>query len=97
MTSIPADTFTRERPDIGEKDAVDAAQRKRIIQSFSAHPILGRDGSYDAIAIKWKMEDGTTETMLIGHYAASVLQMLFSQIEAKWTEPTALPPDTTRR
>jgi len=98
MAFIPADTFTRERPDIRETDAIDAAKRGRIIQSFNAHPISKPEGGYDALAIKWKLSDGTTETMLIGQYAALVLRMMFSQLETnKWTELATLLPDATRQ
>ncbi|UPJ48271.1 hypothetical protein IVB30_35190 [Bradyrhizobium sp. 200] len=96
--SVSADTFTRERPDIEQSDAIEAAKRARIVTSFNAHPISNADGSYDAIAIKWKLADGTTETMLVGQYAALVLRMMFSQLEVnKWTELATLLPDATRQ
>ena len=98
MSPDLTDTFTRERPEIAQSDAVDAAIRKRIIQSFNAHPIsnLKLDGTYDAVAIKWKLADGTTETMIIGHYAALVLRIILAQLESnKWTELASLLPDTT--
>jgi hypothetical protein len=98
MSSAPADIFTRERPEIAETDAINAATRQRIIQSFNAHPISNADGSYDALAIKWKLADGTTETVLIGQYAALVLRMMFSQLETNnWTELATLLPDATRQ
>jgi hypothetical protein len=90
------DLFTTELPDIAEADAIGAATHKRIIQSFNTHPISKPDGSYQALAIKWKLADGSTETMLIGQYAALVLRMMFSQLEQnKWTELVTLPPDAT--
>jgi hypothetical protein len=93
--SVPADTFTRERPDIEQGDA---AKRARVVTSFNAHPISKTDGSYDAIAIKWKLADGTTETMLIGQHAALVLRMMLAHLEAnKWTELATLLPDATRQ
>jgi hypothetical protein len=37
--AIADETFERERPEITEQDAVEAATSQRIIQSFNAHPI----------------------------------------------------------
>jgi hypothetical protein len=97
-SSIDADTFIRERPQITEVDAVDAANQQRVIQSFNAHPISKPDGTYHAVVIKWKLADGTTETMLIGPYAARVLRMMFSRLEDnEWTELATLLPDATRQ
>jgi|SRR5712672_857534 len=91
-----ADTFTRNCPDISEGDAVQAAKDGRIIQSFNAHPVSERDGTYQALAVKLKFSNGTTETVLIGRYSALVLGMLFSQLEAnKWTELVTLQPGAT--
>jgi hypothetical protein len=49
--------------------AILTANRQRIIQSFNAHPVSNLDGTYEAIAIKWKLAaDGSTETMFIAPY-----------------------------
>jgi len=71
------ETFRKHRPQITEAEAVEAAKADRIVQSFNTHPISLPDGTIPAVAIKWKFSDGTTETVLIGPYAALILRMNF--------------------
>jgi hypothetical protein len=78
---IADETFEREQPKIVVQDAVDAALSRRVVQSFSAHPISTNDGTIPAVAIKWKLRNGTTETVLIGQHAALVLRAMFSRLE----------------
>jgi hypothetical protein len=92
------DPFGREQPQISEQDAVEAATSHRVVWSFNAHPIFNPDGTIPALAIKWKLSNGTTETILISRYAARVFRMVLSHLEDnKWTELAILRPDATRR
>src|SRR5260370_8025783 len=95
--SADVDTFRRERPEITEQDAIAAGQAMCVIQSFNAHPISDPEtGIIPCVAIKWKLGNGTTETVLISHYAAGVLRMMLSHLEENnWTEMARLPPDAT--
>jgi hypothetical protein len=96
--SVASETFAKNVPTITQDDAVDAAKKKRVVQSFHAHPISTERGGIDALTIKWKLGDGTTETMLIGRYAALVLRMMLSHLEDNnWTELAIIPPDAKPR
>ncbi len=96
--TTPADTFTSNVPAIEQEDALNAAKAGQLVQSFNAHPILNGKGKIDALAVKWKLANGSTETMLIGSYAALVLRMMISHLEAnKWTELATIPPDAKPR
>jgi hypothetical protein len=89
--SNEADIFDQHHPEITEQETIRAGQDGRIIQSFNAHPISNTDGTIPAIAIKFKLTNGTTETVLIGHYAALIIRMMISQLEAShWTELVTL-------
>ena len=92
------ETFDQHRPEITEQDAIEAAKAKRVVQSFNAHPISSTTGTVPALAIKWKLSNGTTETILIGHVAAHLLRMILSHLEENnWTDLAALPPGATRQ
>lgn len=89
--SNEADIFDQYHPEITEQDAIQAGQDGRIIQSFNAHPISNTDGTIPALAIKLKLTNGATETVLIGHYAALIIRMMISELEAShWTELVTL-------
>jgi hypothetical protein len=84
--SNEADIFDEYHPELTEQEAIQAAQDGRIIQSFNAHPISSADGTILALAIKLKLANGATETVLIGHYAALVIRMMISELETShWT------------
>jgi hypothetical protein len=92
----PTEIFEQNLPEIAQSDAVGAAKAERIVQSFNTHPISSPNGTIPALAIKLKFSNGTTETVLIGQYAARVLRLIFSHLEEnKWTELASLPPGTT--
>jgi hypothetical protein len=89
--SNEADIFDQYRPEITEQEAIEAGQDGRIIQSFNAHPISNTDGTIPALAIKFRLANGATETVLIGHYAALIIRMMISELEAShWTELVTL-------
>jgi hypothetical protein len=91
-----ADIFEQNYPTITEDDAIEAAKSERIVQSFNSHPINTPTGDIPALAIKFKFSNGSTETILIGHYAALVMRMMFSQLEKNsWTELASLLPGAT--
>ena len=95
---IVEDTFERELPQIDEQDAVGAAISKRVVQSFNAHPVSNPDGTIQALAVKWKLSSGTTETVLIGRHAALILRMMFSHLEEnQWTDLARFLPHATRQ
>ena len=81
--SNEADIFDQYHPEITEQEANRAGQDGRIIQSFNAHPISNTDGTIPALAIKLKLTNGATETVLIGHYAALIIRMMISELEAR--------------
>jgi hypothetical protein len=92
------DLFASKRPQIAEADAIQAANSGRVVQSFNSHPIASADGSIPAIAIKWQLGNGQTETLLIDPNVALVLRLMFSHLEAnKWTELATLPQGATRQ
>jgi hypothetical protein len=80
--SNEADIFDQYHPEITEQEANQAGQDGRIIQSFNAHPISNMNGTIRALAIKLKLTNGATETVLIGHYAALIIRMMISELEA---------------
>src|SRR5271169_422669 len=89
--SNEADIFDQCQPEITEQEAIQAGQGGRIIQSFNAHPISNTDGTVPALAIKLKLTNGGTETVLIGRYAALIIRMMISELEAShWTELVTL-------
>ena len=84
--SNEADIFDEYYPELTEQESIQAGQDGRIIQSFNAHPISNADGTILALAIKLKLTNGATETVLIGHYAALIIRMMISDLEAShWT------------
>ena len=78
--SNEADIFDQYHPEITEQEAIQAGQDGRIIQSFNAHPISNTDGTIPALAIKLKLANGATETVLIGHYAAVIIRMMIELV-----------------
>jgi hypothetical protein len=92
----PTDFFEQQMPQIEDGDLLEAATKHRIIQSFNAYPIFTAGGEISGLAIKWKLSNGNTETVLIGHYAALTLRIMFSRLEEnKWTELVLVLPDVT--
>ena len=93
-----ADLFESQIPEITPQESLRAAKERRIVQSFHCHPVSNPDGTIHALAIKWKLGNGKTETILISRYAATVLWTLFSRLEEnRWTALVTLPPDATRQ
>ena len=91
--SNEADIFDEYYPELTEQEAIQAGQDGRIIQSFNAHPISNADGTIPALAIKLRLTNGATETVLIGHYAALIIRMMISELEAShWTGLATLKP-----
>jgi hypothetical protein len=89
--SNEADIFDQYCPEITEEEAIRAGQDGRIIQSFNAHPISNTDGTIPAVAIKLKLANGATGTVLVGRYAALIIRMMISELEAShWTELATL-------
>jgi DNA repair exonuclease SbcCD ATPase subunit len=89
--SNEADIFDQCRPEITEQEAIEAGRDGRIIQSFDAHPISNADGTIPALAIKLTLTNGAIETVLIGQYAALIIRMMISELEAShWTELATL-------
>jgi hypothetical protein len=89
--SNEADIFDEYYPELTKQEAIQAGQDGRIIQSFNAHPISNADSTIPALAIKLKLANGTTETVLIGHYAALIVRMMISELEAShWTGSVTL-------
>jgi hypothetical protein len=86
--------FQEERPDISDQDAVEATKKDRVVVSFGAHPVLVQEGKIAAMAIKWKLRDGSTETVLIDRYSADILLLLFARLEENdWKGAILVPPD----
>jgi hypothetical protein len=89
--SNEADIFDEYYPELTEQEAIQAGQDGRIIQSFNAHPISNSNGTIPALAIKLKLTNGATETVLIGRYAALIIRMMISELEENhWTELVTL-------
>lgn len=92
--TTPVDTFTLNVPTIEQDDAVTTAIAGQIVQSFNAKPILNNGGTIEALLIKWKFGNGATDKMLIAPYAALMLRMMISHLEAtSWTELPTIRPD----
>lgn len=94
----PSETFQKEVPEISLEDAAYCAKIGRLVQSFNAHPIVTDKGKIKALAVKWKLANGSTESLVIAPYAALVLRMMLSHLEDnKWTELAIIPPDAKPR
>jgi hypothetical protein len=93
----PADVFAQNVPSFEFPEAEKAVMDGRMIQSFTAQPLIGGGGKIIALGIKWKLAN-STETVILGPYAALALRMMLSHLEEnKWTELATLLPDATRQ
>jgi hypothetical protein len=98
MEKTRQEIFHENRPAMDEQDALDAARQERVVTSFNFHPVLVRDGIVAAIAIKWVLGNGNTETVLIDRFPAEILRMLFEDLNKNnWTGTILVPPDATRQ
>ena len=86
--------FQEDRPDISDQDAGEAAKNGRVVVSFNAHPVLDQERKIVAMAIKWKLGDDSTETILIDRYSADILMLLLERLEENdWKGTNLVPPD----
>jgi hypothetical protein len=91
-----SEIFREQRPDLSDAEMLAAAQDNRIAASFMAQPVCLSDGTVGAIAIKWKLSNGSTETIIVDRYPATILRMLLERLdENNWTGTVLLPPDAT--
>lgn len=95
--SMP-ELFREKRPEITEKDVRKAALATRVVTSWNSKPIFLEDGKIATLAIKWALGDGSTETILLARYPATVLLLLLEEMKKNdWTGTVTLPPDATRQ
>jgi hypothetical protein len=96
MAKTRPQIFRENRPTISDDDAVAAAKADRTIVSFNAQPVFITGMAIVAIAIKFKLGNGSTETLLIDRYPATILKMLFDRLqENDWTGTILVPDDAT--
>ncbi len=96
MEKTRQQVYRENRPVISDDDARTAAKAGRIITSFNALPVFVEGGKIVAIAVKWKLGDGATETVLIDRYPATILQLLFDRLkENDWSGTVLIPDDAT--
>jgi hypothetical protein len=96
MASDPVELFEQNAPPFDFSEMEEAVRQERLIQSFMARPVIASGGKIIAVAIKWKLANGTTETVLLAPYAALVLGTMLSHLEEnKWTELATILPDAT--
>jgi hypothetical protein len=88
--------FREHRPEIVPNDAEEAARADRVVASFNANPVFDQDKKIIAIAIKWALGNGKTETILIDRYPSTILRMMFDHLEQNnWTALALVQPDAT--
>jgi hypothetical protein len=93
LTSDPVELFEQNAPPFDFFEMEEAVRQERLVQSFMARPVIA-GGKVIAVAIKWKLANGTTETVLLAPYAALVLRTMLSHLEEnKWTELATILPD----
>ncbi|MBV9565838.1 MAG: hypothetical protein JOY90_36100 [Bradyrhizobium sp.] len=89
-----AEVFREQKPKLTEAEMIAAAQKLRIAASFDSAPVCMSDGTISCVGIKWKLGDGTTESILIDRYCATILRGLFAYLEENnWTGTALIPPD----
>src|ERR1700730_8513470 len=94
MDKTMPEIFREKRPKISDDDIKDAANKTRIALSFNAEPVLLEDATIATMSIKWALGDGTTETILLARYPATVLLLMLERLkENDWTGTILIPSD----
>jgi hypothetical protein len=89
-----SEVFREHRPEISDADMIEAAQAGRFVLSLNTAPVCMTDGTISAVGIKWKLQDGTTQTIIVDRYPATILRGLFDHLDQNnWTGTALIPPD----
>jgi hypothetical protein len=85
MATGRAATFEENRPTLSEEEALEAAQRKAFVSSFSAFPVADETGKVTFLAVKVVLENGDVKTALFDPFSCVALCTVIERLsKGQW-------------